>query len=161
MTTETRRETNRLTEIGSDAPVEALFRDGASQPATVVPAVSADITLLPALNWAAAVRRVEGDQELLVEMAGLFLNTYPDQFAKIAEAIESRDAGSLEIHAHTLKGTARVFCAEGVIAAAASLERLGERKEWEPAVDCLEVLRRELSRMRPALEPKARSASGA
>ena len=155
MLTETGQIHNRIHEVGVDKPTPAQIPGGITQSPSARPAVAVDASTLPALNWAEAIRRVDGDNELLGEMAGLFLNTYPDQFARIAEAIENSDAGSLEIHAHTLKGTARVFCAEGVIAAAAKLERLAEKQEWAPAVDCLAVLRSELSRMRPALEQKA------
>ncbi|MBI3416356.1 MAG: Hpt domain-containing protein [Verrucomicrobia bacterium] len=117
----------------------------------VRPAITEELAVL---NWPEALRRVDGDDQLLGEMAGLFLGTYPDQFAKIAEAIENSDAGSLEIHAHTLKGTARVFCAEGVVTAAANLEQMAEQKSWPPTLDALERLRQELSRMRPALQKK-------
>ena len=154
MTTETDQEQRRVTEAGGTEPVSAHLRGGISPSPAAAPATAVDTSTLPALNWTEAVRRVDGDDQLLGEMAGLFLNTYPDQFAKIAEAIDNSDAGSLEIHAHTLKGTARVFCAEGVVAAAAKLERLGEKQEWAPALDCLAGLRSELSRMRPALEQR-------
>lgn len=119
------------------------------------PSIAAKVDELPVLNWTEAVRRLEGDDQLLCEMATLFLTNYPDQFAKIAEAVENNDAGGLEIHAHTLKGTARVFCAEGVAAAAANLEQLGEHKNFAPALEGLERLRLALGRLQPELKEKA------
>ena len=156
MTIETNQEHNRLAGIVESPAQPARLNDG-------IGGVITDLAVseLPVLNWAGALRRVGGDEQLLGEMAGLFLNTYPDQFARIAEAVENSDAGALEIHAHTLRGTAGVFCAERVAAAAANLDRIAEKKAWPQAIAGLAALRQELSRMRPVLQVKLPNAPAA
>src|SRR5215210_1078759 len=46
-----------------------------------------------------------GDQELLAELVGLFLEDMPPQLEALREAIEGGDASSVQRVAHTLKGS--------------------------------------------------------
>ena len=48
--------------------------------------------------------RVDGDAELLKELAGLFLGECPQRMAEIRQAIDQRDASRLHQAAHTLGG---------------------------------------------------------
>jgi len=69
--------------------------------------------------------RVGGDRELLAEISRLFVDDAPRHLEKIRQAIEARDGESLRRAAHGLKGAAANFDAEGVVAAARTLEEIG------------------------------------
>ena len=56
----------------------------------------------------------EGEPEFLVEIIGLFLDTYPELRASIEESAARKDASKLRIAAHMLKGSL-AFGAETVV----------------------------------------------
>ena len=56
-----------------------------------------------------ALLRVGGDEELLKEIAEIFLEDYPKVLAEIQAALACGDARRLEQSAHTLKGSAGNF----------------------------------------------------
>ena len=68
---------------------------------------------------------VGGDESLLKEVAGLFLHECPRLLERIEAAIVTGDSAGLEMAAHSLKGSAGVFSADGVYAAAEKLEVMG------------------------------------
>lgn len=77
------------------------------------------------LNKATALDRVGGDEELLVEVAQLFIEDYPNSVGEIEEALRSGDAKKLERAAHSLKGAASNFGADPVVKSALALEVAG------------------------------------
>jgi HPt (histidine-containing phosphotransfer) domain-containing protein len=77
------------------------------------------------LNHAVALDRVGGDQELLAEVAQLFLDDYPNNLREIEEALRISDPKLLERAAHTLKGAASNFGADPVVQPALALEMAG------------------------------------
>ena len=56
------------------------------------PAAAGSASAPPAFDLAAALDRVDGDVELMKELAGLFLDECPQRMAEIREAILRRDA---------------------------------------------------------------------
>jgi two-component system sensor histidine kinase/response regulator len=104
------------------------------------------------LNRRLALERVDGDEELLREVARLFLDDYPRAVAEIREAISSGDARRLEREAHGLKGAAANFGAEPVVAAALHLEQLGRQGQAAGAEPGLAALEAALARLRGDLE---------
>ncbi len=115
------------------------------QPAPVK-AAEAPFDLDVALKW------VEGDWDLLVEMADLFLQDYPGHLARIQEAMTSQDLTSLSHAAHTLKGSAGNFAASSTCTAAATLERLGRAGNFGQLSAVVSQLETALSQLAPALE---------
>ena len=103
------------------------------------------------LNLAAALERVGGDQELLEEVAQLFLDTSPDLFTEIGHAVEARDARALERAAHTLKGSVGNFGADATFQAAFLLEKMGRSGNLTGVDEAYHVLETEMERLRPAL----------
>jgi two-component system, sensor histidine kinase and response regulator len=79
----------------------------------------------PAFDRRVALSRVGGDEELLKEIAEIFLEDYPKVLAEIQAALASGDARRLEQSAHSLKGSAGNFGAKAVVGAASRLEQLG------------------------------------
>ena len=116
----------------------------------------------PAFDLAAALQRMEGDEELLAELAQLFVQGSGEVMEKIASALAAGDHKAVGAAAHTLKGTVANFDARSAFEAALNLEsaaRDGDapavRRHWAS-------LQVEVPRLAAALAPyAARSAAGA
>jgi len=99
------------------------------------------------LNYQDALERVGGDEELLRDVAELFVQECPRLLSNIEEAIRHKDAGALERAAHELKGSAANFAAQPVVDTAFQLEVMGRNGDIEGApkafveleskIDCL------------------------
>ena len=72
-----------------------------------------------------ALDRVGGDEEILKEIAELFVEDAPSLMADIQQAIQANDTGALERAAHTMKGSVANFGAEAAVEAAMRLETMG------------------------------------
>jgi HPt (histidine-containing phosphotransfer) domain-containing protein len=104
------------------------------------------------LNLAAALERVGGDEELLRELAVIFVDDYPRQMRLLEEAVAKQDLQTAEREAHGLKGAVANFGAPDTVEAARTLEfaaREGRRAELAPL---LERVREELARVRIELD---------
>ena len=80
---------------------------------------------LAKLDRAVALERLGGDEELLQEVAKIFLDEYPTLMVEIQAAKETRNAKLLERAAHSLKGSVANFGAEQAVEAALRLEKMG------------------------------------
>src|SRR5262249_60453379 len=96
--------------------VERIVEGRAPAPATEMP-----VPDVPTL----VVARVGGDRQLLAEISRLFVDDAPRHLERIRQAIDARDGEALRRAAHGLKGAAANFDAEGVVAAARTLEEIG------------------------------------
>jgi len=86
---------------------------------------------LRSLDIAVAVGRVGGDEELLKEIALIFIEQCPGALAEIRAAAEAADAEALERTAHALKGSVANFGAEAARAAAYAIEEMGRSGNLE------------------------------
>jgi two-component system, sensor histidine kinase and response regulator len=73
----------------------------------------------------AALQSVDGDRELLVEMAELFLQDSDRLLEEIRQAIQAGSASGLHHSAHTLKGSVANFAADEARDTAFQLEMMG------------------------------------
>ena len=87
------------------------------------------------LNRALALERVGGDEDLLREIAGLFLQDYPSLICQIQKALAESDARNLERAAHSLKGSVANFGSEAAYQAALDLEQIGRSNKLDGAED--------------------------
>ncbi len=94
----------------------------------------------PALDLDAALRRLEGDRQLLREVIDLFLQDCPRLTGGIREAINSRDAAALKMGAHKLKGCIGYLGADDAVQMAYRLECMGETGNLERAPQCFREL---------------------
>jgi two-component system sensor histidine kinase/response regulator len=106
---------------------------------------------LAKLDCAVALERLGGDEALLREVAGLFLDEYPMLMAEIRQAAQSRDADALQRAAHSMKGSVSNFGADGVYQAAFALEVKGRAGDLEALDLCIERLECALEHIHPAL----------
>ena len=104
----------------------------------------------------AALLRVRGSEDTLKSLARIMVEECPKLLSGIAEAAENHDGPALRRHAHTLKGSAGHFAAEDLVAAAAAMEELGTRDDFEEVPDALSELRRQVSRLEDAIRKELR-----
>jgi PAS domain S-box-containing protein len=104
-----------------------------------------------ALDLGAALERVDGDLELLKELAGLFLGECPRRMAEIRQAISQRNVLKLQQEAHTLKGSVGTLGAREAFEAAGRLETIGFAQDWGHAEEAWAALEQAIGRLEPAL----------
>ncbi len=103
------------------------------------------------LEMAVALERVDGDVELLRELAGLFLDECPKRTAEIRQAILQENATKLQEAAHTLKGSVGNFGFPAAFEAARHLETIGREQDWAHAEAAWSTLEDALARLESAL----------
>ncbi len=104
------------------------------------------------MDMAAALERVEGDRDLLDEIARLFAEECPSTMEAIRQALDARDARAVEMIAHRLKGSALSLGAPKVSQAASELEQHVRTGGLEGAPQLIESLTREVGLLLPVLE---------
>ena len=103
------------------------------------------------LDWAKALENVDGSEELLLELAKLFIETKSDMMAQISTAIADFDAASLHRAAHNLKGSARIFAAGEAVDQAMRLEVMGADGDLRNAAESFSALERTIDQLTTAL----------
>ncbi len=104
-----------------------------------------------ALDGAALLTLVGGDQKLAGELAGLFLNDIEPRMNEITSAVTERDAVRLRAGAHALRGSSFTMQANNVSAAAGALEAIGHSGLLEGAQRALDELNVAMAILRPRL----------
>jgi len=131
-------------------------------PAAAIPATpAADSEQETCLDWPGALRNLDGDEELMLELTELFLNKCPALMAEIEEAISVADAAALRRAAHSLKGSAGIIGGRAVAAAALQLEHIGRDARLEPAATSLEDLRLKVAELETALRARVQQQAAA
>jgi CheY-like chemotaxis protein len=95
---------------------------------------------------------LDGDQELLAELARMFTKECPKLMAGIHEAVAKRDGNALELAAHQLKGSIGNFQIEAAVRAAQWLERMGRENDFVLAEEKVQSLEEQISLLIPELE---------
>jgi CheY-like chemotaxis protein/HPt (histidine-containing phosphotransfer) domain-containing protein len=107
-----------------------------------------------ALDWEAALKRVAGHEELLRQLAHLFLKEVGAWMPELRQAVTQRDAAKVRRLAHTVKGSAATFAAEATVQAALRLEGMGRDADLGGAEAAYAELEQELGRLLPALQAR-------
>jgi len=127
-----------------EAPVTAST---GPNPAAAMGSVPGDVIDLEVTR-----KRIPGGRNGVRELAQLMVEESPKLLDQVRAALRERDAESLQRAAHTLRGSADVFGAKYVVAAAARIEALGREDRIDEANDELADLEREVDRLVVALE---------
>jgi CheY-like chemotaxis protein/HPt (histidine-containing phosphotransfer) domain-containing protein len=98
------------------------------------------------------LRRVDGDRELLREVASLFFEDTPRLMIDVRHAIAQGDGKALERSAHTLKGSVGNFGARAALDAAYALEQMGRNGDFARAQEVFDLLEQQVTLLFPALE---------
>jgi CheY-like chemotaxis protein/HPt (histidine-containing phosphotransfer) domain-containing protein len=121
----------------------------AAQPSTATePEIPTDA---PPVDWAEALRAVDGDQRLLGELIDTFDPECRETVTRIEGAISEGNAKALRLAAHGLKGALAHLAARPAQAAAQRLESLAAVGDLTGAAAAWQRLREELDRLRPVL----------
>jgi PAS domain S-box-containing protein len=110
-----------------------------------------------AFDIAAALERVDGDRELMKELAGLFLGECPQRMGEIRDAIARRDGAKLQRAAHYLKGSVGNFGAHRAYEAAGRLEHAGRDLDWDRAQRDWTALEAAIGQLEPAFAELVRA----
>jgi CheY-like chemotaxis protein len=104
------------------------------------------------LNQAALLEQLDGNLDLLAELATMLLQSYPPQLQQIKQALQLQQIEQLQLAAHTLKGSMSVFpmdSANRLIKHIEQLARSNKLAELEPLISELEV---EMEKVLPQLQ---------
>ena len=104
-----------------------------------------------AFNLAEALQRVDGDRDLLAEIAAIFLADAPAMLEDLAAAVASRDALAVSRTAHRLKGSILTFSAPEAASAAVVLETSGRTGDMARVDEDLAALTSAMKRLDEAL----------
>lgn len=115
---------------------------------------SAETDDRPAFDRGQFLARIGGDESLLDDLIGGFLEDLPARIEAIDRALEGRDGAALARVAHTLCGALLSLAAEPAADAARALERRA-RDSPEAVLACAGALERELERLASTLSATA------
>ena len=104
------------------------------------------------IDWPGAWANLEGDRDLMIELAHLFLGDLPQQMEAIRHAVENVQDHNLEHLAHRLKVSVGNFAAKPAFEAAFRLEKIGRQGDITQAPQAIGALEHEIQRLQGALE---------
>jgi len=107
------------------------------------------------LDWERALENTDGSEDLLLELAEMFIAECPEMMREVRSAINAGDASALQLAAHTLKGSVRIFAMATAVEAARRLEEMGASGDLSDADAGWNTLRLEVDRLTAALADKA------
>lgn len=108
-----------------------------------------------------ALKTVDDDMELLVELANLFLEGSQAALDRIEQAIDTSDSAELYRGAHSLKGSLANFCAPDLRDAAHVLEMTGRNGHLDGARELFQRIVRQVREFEASLEEFIQSAEDA
>jgi signal transduction histidine kinase/HPt (histidine-containing phosphotransfer) domain-containing protein len=106
------------------------------------------------LDWAAALKRIAGYEELLRQLAHVFLKEAGTWMSELRQAVTQQDTAKVRLLAHTVKGSAATFAAKATVEAALRLEVMGRDGNLGGAEEAYAELEQELGRLLPALQAR-------
>jgi two-component system sensor histidine kinase/response regulator len=109
-----------------------------------------------ALDWNAAAAEFEAGERVLRDLAPLFVEECPKLLRAAREALSAGDTASARRAAHTLKGSAGVFCASPTVEIAQRLELQASAGDLDAARTTIYTLEAESNRLLAALQAKMR-----
>jgi HPt (histidine-containing phosphotransfer) domain-containing protein len=92
------------------------------------------------VDFSAALRWVDGDHALLVELAGIFLEDCPQRLHELDQAVKEGNAIGVRQAAHSLKGMVAGFATRSAHGLSAQMENLGKAGDLAKASDLLPTL---------------------
>jgi HPt (histidine-containing phosphotransfer) domain-containing protein len=99
------------------------------------------------VDFATALRWVDGDHELLAELIGIFLEDCPKRLHELDQAVKEGNASGVRQAAHSVKGMVAGFHARSAHALANEMEGLGMAGDMSKTSDVLPTLLLEFARV--------------
>jgi two-component system, sensor histidine kinase and response regulator len=101
---------------------------------------------------AQAMEATGGDEELLQEIVGIFVEDCPRMIEELGAAIGAGDTEAARRAAHTLKGSVSVLGAKALAAAAKEAEAHARAGDLDSAANAFARVEEEAARLAPVLE---------
>jgi two-component system, sensor histidine kinase and response regulator len=98
-----------------------------------------------------ALARLDGDEELLRELARIFLREMPEILQRLRDAVRRGDPKSVALEAHSMKGSVSNFAVSSATEAALAIEEMGRENNLGSAPEALRYLEDTLELLRPSL----------
>ena len=95
------------------------------------------------INFESLNRRLANNNELLIEILALFIETMPKHVNNLKTAIEEKNLKNIKMEAHTLKGAAGNISAEKLANTAGLLEVTGKEGDISSAELLFPVMKEE------------------
>jgi len=102
---------------------------------------------------------VDGEEDLLKTVVGLFLGSYPPIISAMRHAITQNDGDALARSAHTLRGSGAFFLTESARNSLTDLELTGRSGDLTTAQTRLGEFEAEMERLKPELSALASETS--
>jgi HPt (histidine-containing phosphotransfer) domain-containing protein len=109
-----------------------------------------------ALDLAIALAHVDGDRQLLAELAAVFYQDYPRLRSEAERSIAQGDHSGLERAAHTLKGRLAFFGIQKAREQVAALETMGRINDLSRAMQALAEIETEMESILSEMESLSR-----
>jgi len=107
---------------------------------------------IPSLwDKAAALDRLDGDEELLQDICRIFLEESPKQMGQLQQAVAQEDAEGVLRAAHRIKGESGILGATNVSQIAKQLETMGRDRELSRAATAFGQLQKEMTSLSSAV----------
>jgi two-component system sensor histidine kinase/response regulator len=106
-----------------------------------------------AIDFDGTMKRLAGDMDLFRDFIGYFDEDSPKLLVSLRDAIANDEAPIVQRAAHSLKGLAANFGAEGCVAAAHKLEECGKNHDLAIASELLRGLEEEVQGLGATLKP--------
>ncbi len=106
------------------------------------------------IDWSAALDAAGGDEALLLDLVGVFLDEATTLMADIRRSIDQRDAVLLRRSAHTLKGSLRIFQSAVASGLAFQLEEMGKDSVFDDAPRVLADLKPQMDLVLGAMKAR-------
>ncbi len=134
------------------AALGRVFQENASEFADIPTSDQTDLSSpRSACDIAAALRRLNGDEEFLKQLAQLFLDTVPSQMKALQTSVQNANGRLTADLAHSVKGSVRHFFAASAYDAAQRLEFVGQSENCSMMGKTYEELEVEIRRLRAEL----------
>ncbi|HQZ66609.1 MAG TPA: response regulator [Planctomycetaceae bacterium] len=130
----------------------AAYFPATPAPATAAPAVDAPATEPLVVDWAAVLRRVEDDREVLRDVINCFLAEVPKLILELDQAARNDDAPVVCRAAHTLKSDLHFFGVEPLAELAKQIEDLGRSAKLQNIATLISDLKSQLKLLTHELE---------
>jgi two-component system, sensor histidine kinase and response regulator len=114
--------------------------DPAVAPLADAPVVSGGVDAEAPFNEAELLRRLGGDEDLLTEIAAMFLESGPTAMAAIEGSLAKGDLNNVTHAAHSLKGSVGNFAAKRAVEAALRMEMAARQGDDRAANEALKAL---------------------
>jgi HPt (histidine-containing phosphotransfer) domain-containing protein len=97
--------------------------------------LGARFSLPNVVDFESALERMDGNRELLADMATFFLEDSPELLARIRESLQAGAGEEVRRAAHSLKGLASNFGAERTVQTAREIEKAAEAGDLDRAAE--------------------------